>query len=182
MNNYQAIIITNNIDTYTIFTYMCGELQWSAVGRSQGAIIGYNAGGDYFTNHPLSGFRSIGDSVACTFQLARRQRRQIPPTNNLVMKLPVDERTVQSIRECTSALNFDTSILLLESDPQELAGMLGPCPPVSEVARDDFGRYILLEDSFPSSHCYVSARSLSVNLFTTTISLTKQCCYYDSTG
>lgn len=45
--------------SYAIFTYKCGSLGWS-----EEAIIGYNAGGDYYMNHPLSGL-SVTISIAC---------------------------------------------------------------------------------------------------------------------
>lgn len=161
---------------------MCGALEWSSVGRNRGAVVGYNARGNYFFNHPLSGFSSVGNSVACTFHLERRQRRLTPTTtNNMIMRLPVDQRTVQMMAECLSALRFDASVRLLD-DPENLVTMLDPCPPVSQNAQDDFGRFILQEGNFPSSHCYVSARPLTVDLFTTIVNLTQQCCYYDSTG
>lgn len=36
--------------TYAIYTYDCDNLTWS-----DEATIGYNAAGDFFMNHPLSG-------------------------------------------------------------------------------------------------------------------------------
>ena len=46
-------------ESYAIFTYMCGSLGWSG-----SATIGFNARGDYYANHPLSGLKS-SNAVSC---------------------------------------------------------------------------------------------------------------------
>ena len=55
-NTWQAILINNGTDSYAIFTYQCGDINWS-----RRTIIGYNAAGVVYLNHPLSGVRSAGD-------------------------------------------------------------------------------------------------------------------------
>ena len=42
-------MITNGTKTYAVYTYHCGDIQWS-----EGSVIGFNAGGSYYVNHPLS--------------------------------------------------------------------------------------------------------------------------------
>ena len=58
-NSYQAALITDGIQSYAVFTFKCGSLGWAGE-----ATIGFNAGGDYFENHPLSGL-SLSNVVAC---------------------------------------------------------------------------------------------------------------------
>lgn len=58
-NTYQAVIITDGTKAYAVFTYKCGALNWAGE-----ATIGYNAGGDYYMNHPLSGL-SLSNAIAC---------------------------------------------------------------------------------------------------------------------
>lgn len=59
-NTYQAIIITDgNIKTYAVYTFKCGSLNWAGE-----ATIGFNAGGDYYDNHYLSGLPQ-SNAVAC---------------------------------------------------------------------------------------------------------------------
>ena len=59
-NTYQAILITDTtIKTYVIYTYKCGSLNWADEG-----VIGFNAGGDYYENHPLSGLPQ-SNLIAC---------------------------------------------------------------------------------------------------------------------
>ena len=48
-NTFQAILITDGVYSYTIFTYKCGLMGWD-----NGAIIGYNAAGESFANHDPS--------------------------------------------------------------------------------------------------------------------------------
>ena len=59
-NTFQAIAITDGSQSYAVYTYRCGGLEWSG-----GATIGYNGGsvGDFYANHPLSG--GSASSVAC---------------------------------------------------------------------------------------------------------------------
>ena len=42
-------MITDSIKTYAVYIYQCNDIQWS-----DGSVIGFNAGGSYFANHPLS--------------------------------------------------------------------------------------------------------------------------------
>ena len=59
-NSYQAVLITDgNQKSYAVFTFQCGLLNWAG-----DATIGFNAGGDYYENHPLSGL-SLSNAIAC---------------------------------------------------------------------------------------------------------------------
>lgn len=54
-NTFQAILITDGEYSYTVFTYMCGLMEWD-----NGATIGFvAAGGQYANNDPSS------SDVAC---------------------------------------------------------------------------------------------------------------------
>lgn len=46
MNSWQALIITNGQESYSIFTYQCGKIQWH-----RSTVIGYNAAGTMFENY-----------------------------------------------------------------------------------------------------------------------------------
>lgn len=180
-NNYQAIVVTNNTRTIVIFTYTCGEMQWSAVGANRPAVVGYNARGDYYSNHPSSGFAAVGNSVSCTFRLGRRQARQAPPpsVNNIMMDLGTNMSVAQQHEECVTAINND--VFLTGDTPENLLEYLEPCPYTLQQVRDDFGRFVLQNESFPSSICYVSAKFISMQRVER-FSLTQQCCYYENSG
>ena len=53
-------------------------------------MVGFNAEGNIFGNHPLSGFPAVGDAVSCTFDLGKRRKRQDMTPNNMGMELPVE--------------------------------------------------------------------------------------------
>ena len=58
-NTYQAIVITDGEQSYAIFTYLCGAMNWHGY-----ATIGINSDGNFYTNYPLSGTSSVTE-VAC---------------------------------------------------------------------------------------------------------------------
>ena len=58
-NTFQAIVVTDGIKSYSVYTYKCGDLVWP-----NAATIGYNIPLMDSVNSPLSG--DSADSVACT--------------------------------------------------------------------------------------------------------------------
>lgn len=156
-------------------------MEWSAVGRNRAAVVGYNIRGDYYRNHPVSGFDAIGFAVSCTFQLRRRQSRQTPPpVSNSINEPDTDPNTVMMREQCMDIITSDEA-LVLQMDPQVLKNMLDPCPNDMRQAMDDFGRFMLQPGEFPSSRCFISTRSRSVR-FVETVFLTQQCCYGNENG
>ena len=179
-NNYQTIVVSDVLRTYVVFSYKCGEIQWSALGRNRAAVVGFNAEGDFFGNHPLSGFPAIGDAVSCTFELGKRRRRQddeTPPAN-MLMELPADPELRVKVESCLTTFDFDTDVLLLGTDAESLAAMLEPCPCARSQADNDHGRFVK-QNGAPL--CYVSSKPLNIRLLAVGISLTQQCCY-DTNG
>ena len=53
-------MITNGTKSYAVYTYKCGDLEWSG-----DATIGFNAPPDDYYNHPLSEADISTDEVAC---------------------------------------------------------------------------------------------------------------------
>lgn len=49
-NSFQAILITDGTKSYAVYTYRCGQMEWG-----DESTIGFNAGGDYYENHPITG-------------------------------------------------------------------------------------------------------------------------------
>eukprot|EP00731_Ephydatia_muelleri_P037202 Em0418g1a len=62
-NTYQAIVITDTIQSYAIFTYNCQLLQW-VQSQFNYAVVGFNAGGTDYTNYNFSTTAQIG-GIAC---------------------------------------------------------------------------------------------------------------------
>ena len=65
-NTFQAIIITDVFTTYVIYTYICGELEWTGPDFRH-AVVGYNIPGVGFRNERLSANPRIR-SIACRNQ------------------------------------------------------------------------------------------------------------------
>lgn len=80
-NTYQAILITNGTKSYAVFTYKCGELEFSDV-----AVIGYSAPLGPYKNHPLSDTDITADTIACVHQDS--------VWNNVIYDLQPDGNTV----------------------------------------------------------------------------------------
>ena len=175
-NNYQVIVVSNVTHTYVIPTYICGEMQWSAVGRNKAAVVGYNAQSDFFKNHPLSGFSGIEDAVSCAVQLGNRRRRQSvqPSDDTLSERMPTDEEVEEAVGTCLTMIELDTRVTLIGFEPENIAEMLDSCPCTLSQIEADFGRYVQLSDS---PLCFVSAKPQIVRLITVSTTLTQLCCY-----
>ena len=162
-------MITNVTHTYSVFTYLCGDMQWSAVGANKKtvAVVGFNAKGEYFSNHPQSKTLNVADAISCT-GLGRRQKRSTPRPGIPCRNDPGEDILVIAnlITNCITETNN------IGYDPQELAGQLDPCPCTLNMAREDIGRFV---EQPGKEMCYVSGRKLSIDGMTT--SLTQQCCY-----
>ena len=59
-STFQAILITDNYDTYAVFIYECGGMEWS------GATIGWSQSSSVYRTHPLSG-SSNSDEIGCRY-------------------------------------------------------------------------------------------------------------------
>ena len=55
------ILATNGEESYAVFTYKCGDLNWLSSPR---ASIGYSAASNVYANHPLSRTSNV-NSIAC---------------------------------------------------------------------------------------------------------------------
>ena len=58
-NTYQGILATNRVESFALFTYKCGELDWG-----RGTNIGFGASDELYANLCLSG-TDQATAVAC---------------------------------------------------------------------------------------------------------------------
>lgn len=186
--------MTNKFQTFAIFTYKCGDIQWSGLNQNQAAVVGFNAEGDYFENHPLSGFASIGEAVSCTFDVSERQKRNVDPgfqTDLNVISLGPDNPITVIVYgcECDAMYSDDRDLFQdIFSDEPNIDGVPGilverfeSCPPTEQQAMNDLGRYIKQpSDSISISdvECYVSGRPIEIE----SLEITQQCCYSQVSG
>ena len=66
-NTFQAVMVTDGANSFAIFIYRCGDLQWSrgvfALGLHD-ATVGFGASSELFSNHRLSGAANV-TNIAC---------------------------------------------------------------------------------------------------------------------
>ncbi len=157
-----------------VFTYICGNLQWSATGSSpDAAVVGYSSAGTQYLNHRLSGYRSIEDSLSCAVRLGKKRKRQTGG-NTLVFNV----RNV--VGKCRGMLLFDQvgrKNLFLE----ESRLFLEPCPCTVSQAILDTARFRQQSDD---TNCFVSMKPVVVatpdDVRGSSESLIyQQCCYID---
>lgn len=115
-NTYQAIVVTDGLTSYSLFTYQCNEMQWSGYWRH--ATVGYNADGNFYTNHPLTGYPQVKD-LGCLGS-------ESSDVNNLLYRISLDPDYIQKKRvECRNMLRMDEEAL---GDVTPFAEQLQPCP------------------------------------------------------
>ena len=113
-NTYQAIVITDGLQSFVIYTYECGLMEWSGFGAYP--TIGFNAFGDYYDNHPLTGQPAAND-IAC-FNQTR--------WNNVVYSLTRSVGEEQEQRaECRKRYFEDIQLF---GNISSIAAALEPCP------------------------------------------------------
>lgn len=183
-NTYQAVIVTDAIHSYYIFTFICGDIQWSGLGFET-AIVGYNSNGDYFSNHPANGFPEIGEIVSCTRRIVfrrRRKRQQIENDGSLVNEMPANEEIQMNINIC---LNLDLPEINMirdgNGDIVNLLNVLPRCPRLqNEVNRRT--EFVVFEEG---NDCFRSTPSFTPNFernpqFVETVEFVSVCCYDNS--
>ena len=117
-NTYQAIVITDGTQSYAVYTYNCQLMEWS--GLFTHAVVGYNAFGQDFENHPLSGSADI-NNIACENQ------EHNTAWSNQIFKIGDSRDLIQQRRaECTKRLSEDRA--KFGNTPLLVALSGEPCP------------------------------------------------------
>ena len=102
-NNFQVIVATDGDQSYAVFTYQCGELNWI---RGLSASIGFSAGPSLFANHPLSRQPNVND-IACVNQTC-------PPWTNVVYRISSDlSCKFKSMNSILVLANSNTIIVIM---------------------------------------------------------------------
>ena len=140
-------------------------MQWT--GYWKHGVVGYNAKGDYYENHPAAGYDVVGVSVACANDLYGT------PWNNLIFKtsLPPDFKLTAK-KECQAMYKSDQQ--RIQTSISIIGEILEPCPcTLWQVWRDwarfrwDWNNYLCFAQRFP----------VQVALAEGTAYFTQQCCY-----
>ena len=135
-NTFQGVLITDTIQSYYVFSFTCGEINWSGQG-SETAIVGYNSKGDFFLNHPANGFADIGRIISCTRYMIPEGGRKKRQTGNTAGApsgtCPADLATQEAKQICRLIAEADDesfeNIDLLEDNNGQTWQILSQCPP-----------------------------------------------------
>ena len=159
-NTYQALVITDGSESYTIFTYFCDLMQWSGLWNYP--TIGYNAAGVFFENHPLTG-REEANQIDCFYNNRSRY-------TNVVYKISADPDMIQQLQtQCLSW--FYSNIESNESNVYISDFSQTACPCTSFQAWWDrrFRYFTRKDDSF----CFIE-------IFPNVLGGAQECCYSES--
>lgn len=184
INTFQGFIISDGVQTYYVFTYACGAIQWS--GLDETAIIGYNSNAQYYSNHPANGIPDIGQIISCTRQpLMPGTRSKRQTMGNGGASGPVEANVLRQL--CGSISMTDSTSVpdindLRDAGGNDISSSLPPCP----KTRDQIQLSSHIFDAFPlqEGNCY---RSNSDNTFVPVDSTIQRvyifvsvCCYTDN--
>ena len=177
MNTYQGILVGNGTITYSIFTYTCGEIEWSSIG-TEAAVVGYNIHGDFFRNEIGSGLSSVGEVIACSVVIdgSRRRRRQLDPTvTSYLNMIPGSGNATEKQETCARDLSNDAMLFTVEELDAQL--ILPNCSLTTPRSIDQF------ETDPLNSNCYLSLTNGTVKDSRSGFVYTfvQQCCY-DTNG
>ena len=183
-NTYQGIVIVSGIEAYTIFTYMCGDIQWSTIG-TESAVVGYNAKGGYTHNVHGSSLSSIGELVSCTVSAIVQSKRETAPAE-LTLKMASNPALKLAFDDCKNAVDDDETLFSIggcipdDCDPNQIISEVEPCPCTSQQAENDcrFTRDNLIS---LNKMCFIQKiphfRQAIIR-----VEFVQQCCYNPDTG
>ena len=188
-NSYQAVLVKSKLTSYAIFTYQCGDIQWSNLnGDGASAVVGYNAAGEKFFNHEASGYAFIGDSISCSSMLkSHLEKRQADPSGNTVTMPLGSCQDLEDLYDhsrclyysCTDELDFNDQTF----DPTDIVKQFTPCPTTSSNAKEEIE--FKYQDQFPQeTECYTKEYfdfSFRGELSGHTFHIYQQCCYNKET-
>lgn len=133
-NTFQGVIISNSVQSYYVFSYTCGAIQWSGLG-DETAVVGFNFNADYFDNHIANSLPDIGHIMSCTRQSIIPgfvQSRQLSPgmIGGSSGRIPI----LETLALCDTFANADDASIasidqLRDVNGSDIASKLPSCPP-----------------------------------------------------
>ena len=169
-NSYQAIVITDGADSYALFTYHCEQLEWTGYWRH--GVVGYNANGEHYDNHPASGFEVVGTSIACSNYFNGT------PWSNVIFKTSIPpDFVLMAKKECQ--IRFQRDQKRIQSSIGQIEQLLEPCPCTFFQAWTDWARFRWdwVNLDWINFICFVQRFPVSREVEEGTAYFTQQCCY-----
>ena len=168
---------------YVIFTYQCGDIQWSNLnGRGASAVVGYNAGEEVFFNNEASGFPFVGDIISCSSIFENRLTRRQTNTggNSFVygMSSLCGSVLTGASTSCSCLIQSDENAFYSGKHPMTIVEDFSPCPSTRMQATED-ARFDFQGDFPLETECYVRQDNYSFfeDLTGRTFQVYQQCCY-----
>ena len=156
------------------------------MGNGLSAVVGLNARGTFFDNHPLSGMPDIRCAVnglSCfTGSPSRRKRNSLGRAlQNFCLPTRINLRN-QALQCLNRFYRLDIGNIVLngstpQQTPMEISSMLEPCPCTEHQALEDCGRF---KPDPSRARCYITTKPLPLSLQSRAPGVTalQQCCYH----
>ena len=179
INTFQGAIITDTIQSYYVFSFTCGAIEWSGQGPET-AVVGYNSNGEFFLNHPANGFPDIGRIVSCTKYLIPEGEQEIlgAPSG----KCPADAAMQDEKQLCRDTAQADDGSFVdideLEDSNMQTWRTLSQCPPTRahlQISTEFEPFPLQTGDCYRSRNTFVP--SLSSNSLLRPYEFVSVCCY-----
>ena len=180
-------MIVSGIEAYTIFTYMCGDIQWSTIG-TESAVVGYNAGGEYTYNVHGSSFSSIGELVSCTVSTNAQSKRETSQSE-LTFQMSINFAIKVEHKKCNTSIYADEVLVnsggcscldgfscLDGCNPNQTVPELEPCPCTLQQADKDC-RFTRDKFISPNKMCFIQKIPHTCQEYYTRVAFVQQCCY-----
>ena len=181
-NTYQVILVKSGLKGYVIFTYQCGDIQWSNLnGRGASAVVGYNAGEEVFFNYEASGFPFVGDIISCSSIFENRlTKRQTNTGSSSIYNMSASCGNVLTgaATSCSCWIESDENAFHGKKHPVAIAEDFSPCPSTRMQASED-ARFTFQGDFPLETECYVRQHdhNFREDLTGKTFQVYQQCCY-----
>ena len=180
-NTFQGVIISDGVKTYYVFSYACGEIQWSGLG-DETAIIGYNSNAQYYSNHPANGLIDIGQIVSCSRQPLIPGKRNKRQTGIAGLSDSIDANELLML--CCNISEIDSIAAPDIYNLRDARGNNISSLPVCPITRDQIGLSSHIFDPFPlqDENCFRSNDDNTfapLNTTNKTYIFVSVCCYTD---
>lgn len=175
-NTYEGIFITNGFESHALFTYECGEVQWSGL-NFEFSTVGYNLEANYFDNNPANGFQAINEIVSCTVESRVNRKKRATTGAPAGCMMPANPDLVQAMSDCQTQSTNDMGLI---ADPNEItmaARALPPCPTTLDCARRD--RNFRPHGNRGGNQCFRSVREVRPTgpSIAGPVTFTQVCCF-----
>ena len=140
-------------------------------------MVGVNVHSQDFTNHPASGFTSIGTAVSCTFAVGSKRLSQ--EWDNDGDEICADPKLQQARMLCEEFYKSFEDLLQPGVLPMDVLPNVEHCPPTLQYADKDVR---FRQDPTGSNDCRLQVLPFEFATHSKLYSFVQQCCYDIGSG